>query len=120
MRIVSNFIKPPKFSAHCSTHLGSSFISPIFFNCSAWKEHEENGCQTGGFLIGLHHIKGQLLDELLPQVILDELRQRGTDAIGPQDTQQEESVEGGPEAFGAVWAMLVFQQTNVTIRFVAI
>ena len=49
----------------------SSDLDPAFDHWAAWEEHEENRRQTGGLFVGLHHVEGQLLDELRTQMILD-------------------------------------------------
>ena len=89
----------------------SSVIIPDF----AWEEHEEDGRETGGFLIGLHHIEGQLLDELRPQVIHDELRQRSTDAVGPKHAKQKEAMERRPWDPWNAWNAWNFKDDQVKI-----
>ena len=100
-----------------SKHLDISFsfffqvqisFSHLFSHLSTWEEHEEDGRQTGGFLVGLHHIEGQLLDELRPEVIHNELRQRSTDAVRAKHTEQEEAMERRP------WGRKMLEQRNDT------
>mmetsp|Transcript_24875 Transcript_24875/g.52719 ORF Transcript_24875/g.52719 Transcript_24875/m.52719 type:complete len:483 (-) Transcript_24875:47-1495(-) len=70
----------------------------------AWEKHEEERREAVRLLIGLGHVEGLLLHKVHAQVVHHKLRERCSQAVRPQDAEQEEAMEGlqVPAAAGQV------------------
>merc|ERR1719331_456162 len=67
----------------------------------AREEHEEQRRQVGGFLVRDLDVEGVLLDVVLPQAVLHELRQRGADPVRAEHAKEHEAVQWRNVAEGA-------------------